>query len=276
MHARTLARRHRAGWAHPYPTGPFAPWLYADGGDGDDSGSSGDAGDGDDDGSSDDDSDKGDDNGKAGDDGGGDAADDTASSRKAAKPAAPKGGKGEDTATQIARLTKELEDARRDAGKARTDAKKQAAEEAKASLVQELGKALGLVKDDDKDAAPPDPAKLQQAIESATAAHRETAIELAVFKGASKHDADPSALTDSRAFMAKLAKLDPSADDFNRKVGEAIKAAVADNPKLKASGQVSAASASGEFTGGTGEPDNHGDPTDIDEIRKARRKRRAG
>ncbi|MGA5424529.1 hypothetical protein [Streptomyces lavendulocolor] len=272
MHARTLARHgHRAGWAHPYATGPFDPWLYADGGDDDDSGSGADAGDGDGTSSDDDTGDA--DNSKAGDETG-EAGDGT---RQAPKPAPPKpSAKAEDPATQIARLTKELEDARKDAGKARTDAKRQAAEEAKASLVQELGKALGLVKDDDKDAAPPDPAKLQAAIESATAAHRETAIELAVFKGASKHDADPSALTDSRAFMAKLAKLDPSADDFNRKVGDAIKAAVADNPKLKASGQVSAASASAEFTGGTGEPDNHGDPTDIDEIRRARRKRRAG
>ncbi|MEE1814217.1 hypothetical protein PUR59_04175 [Streptomyces sp. SP18ES09] len=270
MQKRTLARHgHRAGWAHPYSTGPFDPWLYADGGDGDDSGSSGDAGDGDDSGPSD-----GDDSG----DGqtGGDTAAAEDAGRKAAKPAPPKGGKGgEDPAAQVARLTKELEDARKDAGKARTDAKKQAAEEAKASLVQELGKALGLVKDDDKDAAPPDPAKLTAEIERATAAHRQTATELAVFKGASKHGADPDSLTDSRAFMAKLAKLDPGADDFSKKVGEAIKAAVADNPKLKAAGQASAASASGEFTGGTGEPDSNG-PQSIDDIRAARRKRRAG
>ncbi|XUM01231.1 hypothetical protein ACQ86F_31625 [Streptomyces venezuelae ATCC 10712] len=271
MQKRTLARYgHRAGWAHPYSTGPFDPWLYADGGDGDDSGSSADAGDGDD-GPTDDSADATDD---AGADGTDDAAD--SGSRKAPKPAPPKGGKGgDDAATQIARLTKELEDARKDAGKARTDAKKQAAEEAKASLVQELGKALGLVKDDDKDAAPPDPAKLTAEIERATAAHRQTATELAVFKGASKHGADPDSLTDSRAFMAKLAKLEPGADDFSKKVGEAIKAAVADNPKLKAAGQASAASASGEFTGGTGEPDSNG-PKSIDDIRAERRKRRAG
>ncbi|MFC8491786.1 hypothetical protein ACFUJU_13485 [Streptomyces sp. NPDC057235] len=271
MRTRTLARHsHPTGWAHPYATGPFDPWLYADGGDGDDSGSSDTAGDGDDDGSTDDDT---------GDDGqDGDSGDttDTAGRKPAPKPAPPKGGKsGDDPAAQVARLTKELEDARKDAGKARTEAKRQAAEEAKASLVQELGKALGLVKDDDKDAAPPDPAKLTAEIERATAAHRQTATELAVFKGASKHGADPDSLTDSRAFMSKLAKLDPNADDFNKKVGEAIKTAVADNPKLKAAGQVSAASASGEFTGGTGEPDTNG-PQSIDDIRAARRKRRAG
>ncbi|WP_327169557.1 hypothetical protein [Streptomyces subrutilus] len=259
MNQRTLTRRgHRAGWAHPYTTGPFDPWLYADGGDDDDSASTDAAGD-DPDGGTDDD---------AGDDG------QTAAVDAKPKLAPPKGGRQDDPASQVARLTKELEDARKEAGKARTDAKKQAAEEAKASLVQELGKALGLVKDDDKDAAPPDPAKLTAEIERATAAHRQTATELAVFKGASKHGADPDSLTDSRAFMAKLAKLDPAADDFAKKVNEAIKAAVADNPKLKA-GQASAASASGEFTGGTGEPDNNG-PQSIDDIRAARRKRRTG
>ncbi|MGW0550556.1 hypothetical protein [Streptomyces altiplanensis] len=268
MHQRTLARGHRAGWAHPYSTGPFAPYLYADGGDGDGSDSSGDAGNSTEDGEA-----------SGEDDAGSSTTDDASASGDATegarKPAPPKGGKGEDPAAQVARLTKELEDARKDAGKARTTAKQQAAEEAKSALVQELGKALGLVKDDDKDAAPPDPAKLTAEIERATAAHRETATELAVFKGASTHGADPGSLTDSRSFMAKLAKLDPASADFTKKVGDAIKQAVADNPKLKAAGQASTASASGEFTGGTGEPDTSG-PQSIDDIRAARRKRRTG
>lgn len=139
--------------------------------------------------------------------------------------------------------------------------------------MQELGKTLGLIKDEKS--APPDPAQLQAHIEQATAAHRETAIELAVFKGASRHSADPTALTDSRAFMTKLGKLDPSADDFTKKVNEAIKQAVTDNPKLKAAGQAPASS-SGDFTGGTGEPDHNSTGSDIDKIRAERRKRRAG
>ncbi|WP_159398165.1 hypothetical protein [Streptomyces violaceoruber] len=54
----------------------------------------------------------------------------------------------------------------------------------------------------------------------------------------------------------------------------AIKKAVEDNPKLKAGTQAPDRSA-GDFGGGTGDSDGS-DPTDIDEIRKARRKRRTG
>lgn len=267
MSRRTLARGRQAGWAHPYRTGPFSSVFYADGGDGADSGSTSDDGDG---GQTDDtSSDAGDGDGQQADDKPGPDDDAGKSAKKDSK-----GGQGEDPAATIARLERELKSANAEAGKARTTAKQQAADEARTALVQELGKALGLVKDDDKSAAPPDPAKLTAEIERATAAHRQTATELAVFKGASRHGADPDSLTDSRAFMAKLAKLDPASDDFTKKVNEAIKAAVADNPKLKAAGQASA-SASSDFTGGTGEPDNNG-PKSIDDIRAERRKRRTG
>lgn len=263
MQKRTLAR-HAKTWAHPYRTGPFDPYLYADGGDGDDSDTT-------DDDSSGDDADDGQD-----DDAKDDTADDSGADDKAKgdkpKPKAPaRKSADDDPAATIARLQKELKTANGESAKARTDAKKAAADEARTEIVQELGKALGLIKEDDK--TPPDPAKLTAQIEAAQAAHRETAVELAVFKGASKHGADASSLTDSRAFMAKLGKLDPSEDGFAKKVGEAIKAAVADNPKLK-TGQAPARS-SGDFNGSTSDKAGGG-PTDIDTIRAERRKRRAG
>ncbi|MDX3398439.1 hypothetical protein [Streptomyces sp. ME01-18h] len=260
MQKRTLPRLAGAGWAHPYGHGPFAPYLYADGGDGDDSGSDNDdSGDEGDDGQDEDAGGTGDDDTKADDEGKGE--------KPKPKPPAKKG--DDDPATELARLRKELKDANAEAAKARTGAKKQAAEEAKAQLVQEMGKALGLIKDD-KDEAP-DPAKLTAEIERTQKAHRETAIELAVFRGAGKHSADASALTDSRSFLKSIADLDPSAEGFDKAVSAAIKAAVADNPKLKA--QTAPARTSSDFSGSSEKPK---DKNSIEAQREARRKARNG
>ncbi|MGW3072363.1 hypothetical protein [Kitasatospora sp. NPDC001132] len=228
----------RTGWAHPYGHAPFSPVFYADGGDGGDSGSGGDAG-------------NGESTGAGSTDDGEGGTDDTGSTDDAdgaPKPKPP--AKGADQAAEIARLTKELADTRKEVGKERTTAKETAAQEARTALVQELGKALGLIKDEK--APPPDPAKLTAEIERAQAAHRETAIELAVFKGAAAHGADPGALTDSRAFMARLGKLDPTDDKFATKVGEAIKQAVTDNPKLAAA-PAKTDSGAADFNGSTGD-----------------------
>ncbi|MDT0567911.1 hypothetical protein RM704_10585 [Streptomyces sp. DSM 3412] len=266
MHKRTLARQTgEIGWTHPYTTGPFGPCWYADGGDGDDSGSDG-GGSGDDSGTGDDDQDE-DGAGGTGDDDQDDAGKDT---KPKPKPPAKKDGDEDPTAT-IARLQKELKTANADAAKARTTAKKNAADEARTEIVQELGKALGLIKDD-KD-TPPDPAALTARIEQATAAHRETAVELAVYRGAAKHGADPDALTDSRAFLASIKGLDPSDEGFAKAVQAAIKKAVDDNPKLKTAGPAPARTSS-DFNGGSG--GNGSGPKTIDDIRAERRKRRAG
>jgi hypothetical protein len=260
MQKRTLPRLAGAGWAHPYATGPFDPWLYADGGDGDDSGS-----DSDDSGNDGPDEDQDDDAGGTGDD---DTGDDAAKDDKP-KPKPPVK-KDEDPAAELARLRKELKQANADAAKARTTAKKNAAEEAKAELVQQMGRALGLIKDD-KDEAP-DPAKLTAEIERATAAHRETAIELAIYRSAGKHGADPDALTDSRTFLNSIKDLDPSDEGFAKAVNTAIKKAVDDNPKLK-SAPAAPERTSSDFNGGAG---GSSEPQTIDEIRAARRKRRTG
>ncbi|MYU21201.1 hypothetical protein [Streptomyces sp. SID8352] len=260
MQKRTLPRLAGAGWAHPYPKGPFDPWLYADGGDGDDSGSGSD--------------DSGDDTGAdgAGDDDAGGTGDDTGADDEGKgekpKPRAPAKKDGEDPAATIARLQKELKTANGEAAKARTTAKKAAADEARTEIVQELGKALGLIKDD-KD-TPPDPAALTAQIEKATAAHRETAVELAIYRSAGKHGADPDALTDSRAFLSSIRDLDPSDEGFAKAVSAAIKTAVADNPKLKTQGQAPARTSS-DFSGSTEKPQAK---TGIEAQREALRKGR--
>jgi hypothetical protein len=164
-----------------------------------------------------------------------------------------KGGSGETPEAAIARLTKDLADARQEAGKARTTAKANAANEARQELAQEIGKALGLVKDD----KPADPAELTRTITEKTSrigeletTNRTMSIELAAYKAAGTHDANPAALLDSRNFLESVKGLDPADKDFTTQLGEAIKKAVADNPQLR-TGQVPRRGG-GDFAGGPG------------------------
>ncbi|MGW3191601.1 hypothetical protein ACWDBT_27550 [Streptomyces ardesiacus] len=261
MQKRTLPRLAGAGWAHPYGHAPFAPYLYADGGDGDDSGSGSD--------------DSGDEGGAGGqdDDAGGTGGDDTGADDggKGEKPKPkPPAKKDEDPAAELERLRKELKQANGEAAKARTSAKKAAADEARAEIMKELGKVLGLVEDDDK--TPPDPAALKAQIESATAAHKSTAIELAVYRGAGKAGVDPDAITDSRAFMKSIEDLDPTDEGFAKAVTAAMKKAAEDNPKLKAASQAPARTSS-DFSGSTEKPASK---NSIEAQREARRKARQG
>jgi hypothetical protein len=120
-------------------------------------------------------------------------------------------------------------------------------ENARKEAEQELLKKLGLAKGDEK----PDPDELAKKLTSAERDAQQSKVELAVYRTASKHQGDPSALLDSRSFLAKVADLDPSASDFAAKVDTAIKDAVKDNPKLRA-GQTSGSS-SVDHSGGPGE-----------------------
>ena len=126
---------------------------------------------------------------------------------------------------------------RKEAGDSRVNAKKEAAEEARKAMAQEIGKALGLVKGDEK----LDPAVLASEL-------RASRIEMAVYKLAAKAGGDPDSLLDSNSFMRSLNGLDPSDD---AKITEAIKAAVTSNTKLSAAPR--AGSRSGTDSGGTGE-----------------------
>lgn len=139
----------------------------------------------------------------------------------------------------------EIERLRRENASERTNAKTKAAEDARNGLVQELGKALGLIKDGEK---APDPEDLAKQVTEQTTAARQAQTELAVYRAAGKASADPDALLDSRAFLAKIADIDPT---DTAKVTKAIEDAVKDNPKLRA---TQAAGRSGaEFNGGSGE-----------------------
>lgn len=250
MRKKTLPRLAGSGWSHPYGYGPFSPFLYADGGGGDGSGSG--SGDGSGDGGGD---------GSGGDGSSGDG-DGSASGDGAGKDTGK--GNADDLSATVKRLEKELADARRDAGKARTDAKKQAADDAVKALTQQLGKALGFVKDD----TPPDPKALADAIaqKDTTISEKESAIrakdvELAVWSRADKQGAKASALLDSRSFVNAISGLDPSEKGFQTALDQAIKDAVKDNPAFAA--VQSAGKSGGDLSGGTGEGTARQRPTSL-------------
>ncbi|MEU5974390.1 hypothetical protein [Streptomyces sp. NPDC047315] len=224
MTRRTLARHgHRldgAGWNHPYAD-PFV--CYADGGDG-----------------------------------GGSGSDDPANgATPITPPAAPATPPAPATEGDVKSLPdwaqKALADARSEAAKSRTTAKANAADQARQQLAQEIGKALGLVKDN----APADPAQLTRTIGEQTSritdletTARTQTIELAAYKAAAKHGADPAALLDSRTFLTSVNGLDPNADDFTTKLDDAIKAAIEQNQQLR-TGQAPRRGG-GDFNGGPG------------------------
>ncbi|MFE6225477.1 hypothetical protein [Streptomyces sp. NPDC057854] len=240
-HARHRLRLDGGGWAHPYPTGPFDAYLYADGGD---------------DGGSTARSDTDTSGGQAADQGGQQSGQTdsigSGDGQRSGQQSTVTG--GDDQAAAVKRLEKELADARKEAAKDRTTAKQQAADEAVKALTEKLGKALGLVKDD----VPPDPAALAKAIEQKDAALTEHAaqlrakdVELAVWARAEKAGAKAGALLDSRSFARTLADLDPAAKGFTTALDDAIKAAVKENPSFAV--QPAATRSGGDLSGGTGE-----------------------
>ena len=79
---------------------------------------------------------------------------------------------------------------------------------------------------------------------------RSLTVRLAAWPAAAQHGADAGALMDSATFLASVDKLDPAADDFPAKLGEAVKAALTANPRLKA-GQAPPRGGA-DFAGGTG------------------------
>lgn len=248
MPKKTLPRYRLAGagWAHPYGNAPFSPFLYADGGDGDGSGSGSGDGNGDGDGGNGSGGDGGSGDGDGGGSGDGGTGKDTGQGKS--------GKDGDDLAATVKRLEKELAYARGEAGKARTAAKQQAADDAVKELTQQLGKALGFVKDDD---TPPDPKALAEAIaqKDTTISEKDSVIrakdvELAVWSRADKLQARAGALLDSRSFVAKLAELDPSEKGFTAALDTAIKEAVKENGAFAT---ASAGKSGGDLSGGTGE-----------------------
>lgn len=114
---------------------------------------------------------------------------------------------------------------------------KQLRDEAAANRTQ-LNKVLdainAAVNPDAKKGEKADPVKLAEQIAAKDTELHSAKVEIAVLKSAARYGGDPVALTDSREFMAKVARLDTTADNFATKVADAIKKAVTDNPRYAA------------------------------------------
>lgn len=119
----------------------------------------------------------------------------------------------------------EIERLRKENAKDRTNAKAQAAEEARKELAQSLNKILN------PDATEPiDPAKLTESLTAAQRDAKQARVELAVFRNAGTVG-DPIALLDSTSFLRSLDGIDPTDEAA---VQAAIASAVDANPRLGA------------------------------------------
>ncbi len=113
---------------------------------------------------------------------------------------------------------------RKENAKDRTAAKQKAADDAQASLVQQIGKALGLINDDTDTPTPDD---LTRQLTAEQEAKRTAQTALAVYRAA-QGIADPDMLTDSARFHKALADIDIT---DQKAVTDAVKAFIKDHPQ---------------------------------------------
>lgn len=144
---------------------------------------------------------------------------------------------------------KMIRDLRKEAGDNRGG--KSAAEAALQKLKDDFAVALGLKKGEDVD-----PAKLQEQLTAdvakANGERDEARLELAVFRSADKHGADPSALLDSRDFLKDVGELDAADKNFPEDLAGLIKQRVKDNPtRYGREAPKAKKSGSEHMTGGT-------------------------
>lgn len=153
---------------------------------------------------------------------------------------------------------------------AETAAEKRAAEKA----YKEIGKTLGVVKDDDTPTVESLTAALQERdtnLTSTQAALATTRAENAVLRYAGKHNADADALLDSRDFEKKLAAIKTTDDDYAFQVEALVKSEVESNSRYRKV-QVAPKSSDGDPSPSGGKPAAEG----IDAMRKTFAERRNG
>jgi len=119
----------------------------------------------------------------------------------------------------------EIERLRKENGATRTNAKAQAAADAR----QQILKDLGLIEGNEV----ADPAKIAAQLAASGAEAREAQVALAVYRAAGTA-ADPAALLDSKTFLASVKDIDPT---DAAAITAAITAAVESNPRLGAASE---------------------------------------
>lgn len=171
----------------------------------------------------------------------------------------------------ISDLRKENGNRRTEAGEAKkraeqAEGKAKAGDERFASATEAFMRALGLTPEPDEPERSP-----EELVGELTTKYQQKTIELAVYRAATAAGGDPEALLDSRGFLAKAHALDPTADDFDEAIADAIGDAVDANPKLRAAPayEPPATPSGGDFGGGPAEPLGP-DEWSVDDFRRNR------
>lgn len=197
----------------------------------------------------------------------------TAPDASPAAPAAPS--ENVDELPEWAR--KSLTKANKEAASYRDAAKKAKddAEHAQQDLVQSIGKALGLVKDDEAPTVESLTEALREKDSTLTTSQATTAsllAENAVLRYAPKHKGDADALLDSRDFEKKLAAIDSTADNYSSLVEDLVKSEIDANARYRKV-QVATSNSNGLNTP-TGDPAPADPDTSYEGLAKRRAERR--
>lgn len=147
----------------------------------------------------------------------------------------------------LARMVREL---RRENAASRTNAKQNAAEEARRQLAAELGRILN---PDQGDSEETDPATLAEQLTAALEEARTLKVEREAERAARRLGADVDALLDSRRFTDQLSRLDPDSDGFTDQVRKLVADTLKQFPQYKATAGQAPARSGGDFSGGPGD-----------------------
>ncbi|MFG1796701.1 hypothetical protein [Nocardia sp. NPDC049149] len=179
-------------------------------------------------------------------------------------PPAPEEADGQDP-VQLGEVIAEL---RRDLENARTDASAaldQAAQQARDAMVQEIGRALGLVADENTD---PEQviAELTDRASASDRRLRDYRIKDAIAAAADTRRGDNKLLVPYLRGLGALDELDPDATDFTTRVDALVADAITANPKLTNTPPVERSG--GEFSAGNSTPPASPVEDDIEAIRR--------